>query len=246
MRRILRHSFILHSSLKSITLILVTINKKRKSTTDQSFALPLVSRVPKYPSVFIYKYIIMIRVNAILCKLNSIKLSDISLFKTFCDYSLTTGIKCPHCGNTSELKRHSAYERTLISISEGKRQEHTVSVTRVKCHCGKTSALIPDLLIPYGSYSIRFVLFVLWKYLTRIKTVEALCDEFHISKSTLYHWTHTFISQYNLWFGVMKEIDTLTYSSLQRFSSIASFPGLFFKRFHFSLFQNHQTTISGT
>jgi hypothetical protein len=44
----------------------------------------------------------------------------------------------------------------------------------------------------------------------------------------------------------MKEIDTLTYSSLQRFSSIASFPGLFFKRFHFSLFQNHQTTISGT
>ncbi len=236
----------MHSYLKSITLISVTKNKKRKSTTDQSFALPLVSRVPKYPSVFMYKYIIMIRVDAILCKLNSCKLSDIDLFKTICDSYLTAGIKCPHCGNTSKLKRHSAYERALISISEGRRKEHTVSVTRVKCHCGKTSALIPDLLIPYGSYSIRFVLYVLWKYLTRIKTVEALCDEFHISRSTLYHWIHTFISQYNLWFGAIKEIDALTSSSLQLFSSIEKLPKLFFKRFRFSLFQNHQATLSGT
>ncbi|WP_282570488.1 hypothetical protein [Butyrivibrio fibrisolvens] len=44
----------------------------------------------------------MIRVDAILCKLNSCKLSDIDLFRTICDSYLTAGIKCPHCGNTSK------------------------------------------------------------------------------------------------------------------------------------------------
>ena len=67
----------------------------------------------------------MIRAFYIFCKLNLIKISDKDI-----------------------------YDRNMITISEGLRLNLTVSVPRIKCGCGRTHAIIPDILIPYGSYSL--------------------------------------------------------------------------------------------
>lgn len=192
-----------------------------------------------------YNTYIMIRVETILCKLNSIKLSDKELFYQINSFErLSQNTKCPYCGSTHPFDYHSSYERYLTYISKGRRADCLVKIFRGICACGHTHAMLEDLLIPYSSYSIRFVLIILWKYLHRSMSVEVLCNQFQISKSTLYKWIHSFVDQYNLWFGVIKYISSITADALKCFMSVPRLPYLFFENFRFSLFQSYKTTVS--
>ena len=92
------------------------------------------------------------------------------------------------------------------------------------CHCGKTHALIPDNLIPYSSYSLRFILFLLWKFSICSCTVTQFCNKWCIAISTIYKWLHMFIEHYNLWFGAIEEIVSLKKDSVKRIEMITSLP----------------------
>jgi len=112
----------------------------------------------------------------------------------------------------------------MISISNGKRVEYIINIHRFKCTCGHTHAILPDILIPYGSYSLRFILTVLCDYLIRHCSVEEFCTKYHIVKSTLYCWIHMFIDHFNLLSGILKSIDVLTSEALAFIYSYDSLP----------------------
>ena len=137
----------------------------------------------------------MIREKTILCKLNQIKISDIQLLESY-----TPSAKvCPDCGAVDCCSTHASYSRSMISISHGVRIEKELTIQRVLCSsCKKTHALLSDALIPFASYSLRFILHVLKAYITRTITVEKLCESFQIAISTLYKWIQLFISHTNL------------------------------------------------
>ena len=188
----------------------------------------------------------MIRVQVLLCKLNSLKISDSKLFSLFTQ-SPKRNLSCPCCGNQADLHFHSSYNRMMITISNNQRYEESVSISRVICPCGHTHALIPDFLIPYGSYSLRFILTVLSKYLNHYCSVASLCDYYQISVSTLYDWKMLFINHYNLFMGAIREIILLSASDIDTVNDYFSFPYEFFTRFKFSFLQkSFKTTHPNT
>ena len=154
---------------------------------------------------------------------------------------------CPCCGCSSGHAFYSSYERNMISFSEGLRKDYTVSIPRIRCHCGHTHAIIPDVLIPYGSYSLRFILQVLCDYLTRSCPVDELCLRYQIVRSTLYSWIHLFITHHNLLAGILKSVDSLSLNEIAWISSYEHLSADFFDRFRFSFMQpHHLTTVSDT
>jgi len=85
----------------------------------------------------------------------------------------------------------------------------TISVPRYICDsCGHTHALLPSCLIPYKSYSLRFLLIVLRTYFIRSCPVEQICAYYGITVSMLYRWLRLFQQQKELWLGVMENMST--------------------------------------
>ncbi|WP_276624136.1 DUF6431 domain-containing protein [Syntrophomonas wolfei] len=58
--------------------------------------------------------------------------------------------------------------------------------------CGHTHAILPEVIIPYRSYSILFILTVLRDYYTRSDDIWEIGDKYQIAVSTLYLWIHLF------------------------------------------------------
>ena len=81
---------------------------------------------------------------------------------------------CPRCLSKGALKYHGSYERNLVEFIHGRVIDNDkVKVLRYKCEqCKSTHALLPDVLIPYGSYSIIFILKVIAAYYVRYDTIE--------------------------------------------------------------------------
>ncbi len=153
---------------------------------------------------------------------------------------------CPKCGAIGRLKQIRSYKRDMISVSNNERTSIVLSVPRFLCSsCGHTHALLPDVLIPFGSYSLRFVLAVLLEYLGRSCTVADLCGHWQISIPTLYGWIHLFTEQYNAWCGILDRILWVCRDAVHAVTSVQAFPSDFFSRFGFSFLQGHQTSPSG-
>ena len=180
--------------------------------------------------------IFMIREKTILCNLN-IKISDEQLINSF----ISKDRNCPICGTNQSCSNHGSYERCMITIAGQTRKEVMVSINRVICSsCGKTHALLPDLLIPFASYSLKFVLHVLRAYLCRTGTVAQLCESFAISISTLYKWIHLFKEHANLLLSSLDQIQWMNKKSLDFILNMVAIPWLFFNRYKFSFLQNHK------
>lgn len=189
----------------------------------------------------------MVRVFHLFCKLNSYKFSDKVLFDTFMSKTDLIHQCCPCCGSCSNHVFYSYYERNMISFSDGVRHDYTVAIPRIKCHCGHTHAVLPDVLIPYGSYSIRFILRVLCNYLARHCTVQELCSKYQIAISTLYTWIHLFLEHFNILAGILESVDSLSLSAIDRINSYVGLTREFYIRFSFSFLQHHHiTTPSNT
>ena len=83
---------------------------------------------------------------------------------------------------------------------------HDITVPRYACRsCGHTHSGLPSCLVPYRSYSLRFILTVLQDYFIRVSSVEHLCRKYEVSVSTLYRWIGLFCSQKALWLGILKD-----------------------------------------
>jgi len=183
--------------------------------------------------------ILMIRQETILYKLFLIKFSDMELLEQMQpDYKL-----CPTCGSLGCCKPHDEYKRYMITIHKGKRVEYEIYILRVFCDsCESTHALISDVLIPYGSYTLRFILHVLRAYFNRNCTVEILCERFGIAVSTFYDWKKLFKEHANLWLSALNKIYRVSIQEIDDFENIDKLPFSFFKRYGFSFLQRRKAT----
>ena len=202
------------------------------------------SSIPKL-SLKEYSYTIMIRINGHLDKLNFKKISDLELFNFYQDTVDVSKEVCPHCRAVGCFNDAPSYERHLITIEKDARVDYTISVRRVVCSsCMVSHALLPDNLIPYGSYSIKFVLFILNSYLSRTTAVATFCETWQISTSTLYTWIHTFMNHYELLYGILNRLQWISYEALSKISLDSFLTRKFFESFLFSFLQLRKTTTS--
>lgn len=128
-------------------------------------------------------------------------------------------LTCPNCGTKHPIwSYHDSYERYLISYENKSIITDIIDITRILCSsCNSTHAILPEIIIPFSSYSLLFVLSVLKDYYMSGKTVASLCEKYQISASTLYEWKRLFLIHKQLWLGV---IENLYQDSLRFLSSM--------------------------
>lgn len=186
----------------------------------------------------------MIRAVAFFHKLK-VASSDEILFRYAIRHCRLSAQKCPVCGAVGGHRQITPYHRWMITVQDGKRCERIVPVPMVRCSsCGHAHAILPDVLIPYSSYSLRFILTVLQSYLDRKHSVRDLCSGWEIAVSTLYTWIHQFAAQFSAWKGILHRIDWICRDALSVVQGTPAFPSGFFSRFGFSFLQCRAATPS--
>ena len=119
----------------------------------------------------------MIRLFTALCKSVLEKLSDEAIFQEATDGFSYHNERCPNCGAGGKLSPYGNYFRYLVSLDGEKIIVSRINPLRFGCvSCGTTHALLPDILIPHSSYSLRFMLTVLVAYFEKNKTVQLRCN----------------------------------------------------------------------
>ena len=96
---------------------------------------------------------------------------------------------CPNCGAPAEtLHKDGNYHRDFICYQDNAPCYTRIAISCVECaSCGCSHALEPSVIVPYCSYSLGFLMHVIYAKLTkRFATVEELCEHFEISVSTYY------------------------------------------------------------
>lgn len=187
----------------------------------------------------------MIEVQLPNIKFNFWKSSDQRLFDLALAGIRLHQVRCPKCGAIGCCTPFKSYQRMMITTSGGRRINTWVVVPRVRCSsCGHTHALIPENLIPYGSYSIRFVFTILLSYLHRHSSVSEFCDHWQISISTLYGWIHLFSRHYSLLADVFHRIHWVTEQALHELMKTPDFLDRFFRQFRFAFLQASFVTPS--
>lgn len=149
----------------------------------------------------------MIRPFTIFCKLNQIPFSDRQWFKQEAESLNHTDGICPVCHAKACLSAFASYTRYLVEWKDGLVVIHEVIVQRYQCSsCGRTHALLSSALVPYSSYSLRFILVVLRDYFQGRTCVQQLCSNAGIAVSTLYRWKALFLAHKALWLGVLEDL----------------------------------------
>lgn len=189
----------------------------------------------------------MIRVFTIFCKLNFIKFSAQKMFtEAMLDFSKeklsTLILPCPFCGaKHPNWSKFASYERYLISFEKGLPVTYRIMISRIICSsCGHTHAILPEIIIPYGSYSLIFILTVLRDYYLSHMTIKELCDKYMIATSTLYSWKRLLLIHKKLWLGILENAIT------EPFTFLSSLPSHTTSEDLTTFFQNHaQSFLQG-
>jgi hypothetical protein len=176
---------------------------------------------------------------------NSNNFSEIDIFYECQDSFHPEKARCPDTRAKNVLKYHSSYERDLITYDKGVIVKGII-VKRYECSsCGKMHSVVHVMCIPYGSYSLLFVLKVLKTYFTRKFsgcTVVHICEKYQIAASTLYEWKKRFKNHKMLWLGVTADQRTSEISFLSAPHYCFRHLRDFFFRFGFSFLQNRLFT----
>lgn len=150
---------------------------------------------------------------------------------------------CPFCGASHNCSFHASYERNLIDFISGRPVYHRICVHRVICsNCGHTHAILPDMIIPYSTYGIFFILRVVAEYLLHSGSVESICSRFSITHSMLYRWYRLYLEHMELWLGMLDARETSALHFLKEIvsSEYASFSRDFILSTSFSFLQSHR------
>jgi transposase-like protein len=187
----------------------------------------------------------MIRLFTALCKTIFKDLSDKDVFQNETDDFRHYDKRCPSCGAVGKLSTYGSYSRDLIYYQNKKVIYLRVSPLRFKCEsCDTSHSLLPDILIPYSPYSIRFIFTVLIAYYKRTTTVAAICEHFGIAISTLYAWKKRLLEHKELMLSAIannKEPALAFLRGLFGFYGISDILADFFKKHAFSFLQNRPT-----
>lgn len=133
----------------------------------------------------------MIRLFLPLCKcFHKIKnLSETNAYAIFYRQIYDEPKSCPYCGAvSSDFHKNGQYLRNFVSYEHNQVISSTINVRCVACSsCGHSHALLPSMLIPYSSFSIKFIITLLYYHIRRkFSSVSSLCEHFQISIATFY------------------------------------------------------------
>lgn len=148
----------------------------------------------------------MIRLNSLDCKLKNTILHIRTLYRQSLEQTPLFLIVCPFCGAKGTCQKRGSYERSLLVFSDGKPEVLRLKVQRVQCPCGKSHALLPDLIVPYLSYSLPMILFILSDYFNRHLTVRGICDKYLITPPVLYRFKKQFLLHKKEWLGIVRDM----------------------------------------
>jgi len=183
----------------------------------------------------------MIRYFASVCKTIIKALSDEAAYQEATDEFKHYDAKCPRCGAKGKLSPYGSYERGLVHLVDVKMLDCRVKPLRFKCaSCNTTHALLPDVLVPYSPYSLRFMLSVLLAYFERTMTVSKICEHFCIAISTLYVWKGKFLKHKDIMLGIITSLKKSAIDFLRELlgsSHISEYIQDFFRRYAFSFMQ---------
>ena len=149
----------------------------------------------------------MIRIFSIFCKLNQIPLSDRQWVEKETESLFLPDHVCPVCHAHGSLSPFASYTRGLVEREKGKPARHEIVIKRLRCRsCGHTHAQVSSALVPYSSYSLRFILQTLRDYFLGRACVQLICDRAGIAVSTLYRWKDLFIRHKALWMETLNDL----------------------------------------
>ena len=154
---------------------------------------------------------------------------------------------CPICGSTGNCHIHDYYGRSIIDFRAGNREKSDLCVMRVFCDsCEHAHAILPDVIIPYSSYSLLFVLRLLAQYFAGLFTIEQLCERYEISQNQFYKWLALWKSHKQEWLGILtgQEVSDLSFlKHIVLLDSASSFSMGFVLRFAYSFLQSHSNPV---
>ena len=189
----------------------------------------------------------MIRKNLLLCKIFRIKTSSKSLFDSYMAKFQPRLETCPTCGSKGNCHIHDYYGRSIIDFRSGAQKKSDLCVLRVFCDsCNHAHAILPDVIIPYSSYSLFFVLRILGEYFAGLSTIEQLCERYGISKNQLFKWIALFKAHKQEWLGLLADAEISNLSFLKNLAaadSYSSFSMEFIRRSSRSFLQSHRNPI---
>lgn len=103
---------------------------------------------------------------------------------------------CPSCHAPASAYRHNgSYHRHLVCYAGGCVCDSRICVRSCFCiSCRHSHALLPSSIVPYSSYSLIFLISLLYARITgRFSSVSSLCEHFDISESTYYRIRKRFV-----------------------------------------------------
>ena len=140
-------------------------------------------------------------------------------------------LRCPSCGQTGHIRIISYYERDIIQARYGRPDYGRIRIPYLQCSCGASHAALPDVLIPFKSHTLRFILAVLSAYYSRPGGISVSklcdCDRWDISPSTLYEWKKLFEVHYAQWCAACRMIIKLASDALSRVEGLPALPESF-------------------
>lgn len=189
----------------------------------------------------------MIKKNLLLCKLIRIKSSSKFLFDSYMEQFQPELEACPICGSSGNCHIHDYYDRSIIDFLSGRKQKEHLCIMRVFCEsCNHAHAILPDIIVPYSSYSLFFILFILGEYFAGLHTIEQLCERFDVSEKQFYKWLNLWKSHSAQWLGMLETSETDNTSFFRQLilrDSYSAFSMDFIRLTAHSFLQSHRNPV---
>ena len=188
----------------------------------------------------------MIRLFSKLCKsFKQISFeNEINIFDKYIESFDADDLICPYCGAKHALTPFASYKRHLVTYNNNEVSDNIITINRYICSsCGHTHAILPPVIIPYYSFSFKFVVCIIHDYLVgEFNSVEAMCIHYGISISSFYRLLKKFKEHKKLWLGLLEDklISSLSFiQNLKNYTltEIETFIVNFFKQNRLSFFQ---------
>lgn len=154
---------------------------------------------------------------------------------------------CPICGSTGNCHIHDYYDRSIIDFLSGRQEKASLCILRVFCDsCQHAHAVLPEVIIPYSTFSLFFVLRILAEYFAGLYTREQLCEKFDVSANQLRRWTALWRSHKRQWLGLLDDASSSDLSFLKELMAsgcYSSFSMSFIRRLSCSFLQSHKNPV---
>ena len=155
---------------------------------------------------------------------------------------------CPICGSSGNCHIHDYYGRSVIDFRNGHPEKDELCVMRVFCDsCNHAHAILPDCIIPYSSYSLFFILWLLGEYFAGLCSVERLCEKFGITLNQLYKWLALWKTHKREWLGLLADAETSDAVFLRKIicaDSYSTFSMEFIRHLRISFLQSHANPVA--